>query len=667
MLGLVNSLTPASGKVVRVEVESRRPVLSGQTFGDHGPYEILRGRLYFSFDPTNSRNANIVDLQLAPRNPAGDVEAWTTFVALKPVSPDNGSRVALVEVSNRGSKFSPYYFNRAANADLDPDDPEAFGDGLLLRQGLTVIWIGWQFDVPDRPGALRLHVPRVMGRDGAPVTGLVRSDWTVDAQMQALPLAHRGHLPYPVASITDDANVLTVRDGREGQRQPISRGRWHFAGIKRPDRVREATHIVLEGGFEAGKIYELVYRARDPAVVGLGLAAIRDVISYAKFDGDSIFPAKLGVAVGVSQTGRFLRHFLYQGFNTDEDDREAYDAMMIITAGAGRGSFNHRFAQPSRDAHRYSAFFFPTDLFPFTSAAQLDPIAHRTDGLLADADANSEVPKIFYVNTGYEYWGRAASLIHTSVDATRDLAPLPNERVYHLASAQHYVGGFPGIGNRMGDANVYRGNSLEFSGNYRALLVALLKWVKEKAAPPPSTYPLIGNQTLVSPRDVEFPDIPGVDFPTAAHVAYRVDYGPRWPQGIIDFQPPRLGPAFPSLVAQVDRFGNERGGVRNTDISVPLATYTPWNLRTGLAGSPAELSDFVGTMIPLSRTKAEADKRGDPRPAIEALYPSRLHYMDEVKEELEDLVRSGFLLTEDRDHVLQHAGRTWDWVHTHQP
>ncbi len=663
LLGVLAWPPLAFSKVVRVEIDSRQSVLAGKTFGSSGSYEVLRGRLYFSFDPANNRNAQIVDLQRAPRNSTGQVEAWTTFVALKPKSPNKGRGVALVEVSNRGTKFSPLYFNRAASPNLDPDNPNAFGDALLLRLGLTVIWIGWQFDVPDQADLLRLHLPSARKVDNSPITGLVRSDWTVDWPVTSLSLAHRNHRAYPVANPMDIANVLTVRDGREAPRQTISRDRWAFARSKDGRRVPDTTHIVLDGGFRAGKIYELVYRVKDPAIVGLGLAAIRDVISYAKFDKTSLFPAKLGLAAGVSQTGRFLRHFLYQGFNTDEQGRRAYDGLMVITAGAGRGSFNHRFAQPSRDAHRYSTFFYPTDLFPFTGATQFDPLQGTRDGLLAHLDAANHAPKIFYINTGYEYWGRAASLIHTTVDGKADITPLPHERIYHLASAQHYVGGFPLRSDRVGNAPVYRGNPLDFSGNYRALLVRLLEWVKDRKAPPSSKYPSISDATLVQPRNVTFPNIPGVVFPKTIHVAYRADYEPRWSQGIAHVQPPRLGPAFPSLVAQVDNLGNERGGVRNVELTVPLATYTPWNLRGGHLGNPMELSDFVGTTIPLPLTEAEGTALGDPRPAIETLYPNRQAYLMQVRGELDDLIRSGFFLADDFDYALRRSAYNWDWVH----
>ncbi len=661
MLLLLMPGVAAQAGVKRIEITSRTPVLNGRSFGEAGAYELLEGRAYFAFDPANPMNRRIVDLQLAPRNAEGQVEAWANFVVLKPVHPQKGSGVALVEVSNRGGKFSLRYFNRATRRQLDPASPEAFGNGLLMRRGVTVIWVGWQFDVPRRDGALRLHVPRARYPDGRPIYGLVRSDWTLDRPQRSLLISHRNHIPYPVADPDDPANVLTVRDGRDAPRRVIPRHRWRFAREENGRLVPDSTHITLEGGFEAGKIYELVYRAKDPAVVGLGLAAIRDIIAYAKYDSTCPFPVQYGIAAGVSQTGRFLRHFLYQGFNTDEAGRQAYDGLMIITAGAGRGSFNHRFAQPSRDAHRYSAFFYPTDIFPFTSRMQFDSLQWRSDGLLAHMHNDRHRPKTFYINTGYEYWGRAASLIHTTVDGRADVEPLPNERIYHLASGQHFVGRFPPRAKIAGP-NVYRGNPLDFSVNYRALLIRLIGWVKTRKAPPESRYPRIDRHTLVPFDRVQFPRIPNVAFPTVVHVAYRADYGPRWFEGIIDRQPPRLGRPFPSQVSQVDSLGNEIAGVRNVELRVPVATYTPWNLRIGYSAATHELTDFLGTFIPLPRTEAEKRRWRDPRPSLDALYTSKQEYLQKVRQAALALVEEGFLLAEDVDYVVQRSSRVWDWI-----
>jgi hypothetical protein len=423
--------------------------------------------------------------------------------------------------------------------------------------------------------------------------------------------------------------------------------------------------IVLEGGFQPGNIYELVYKAREPRVVGLGLAAVRDVISYAKYELDSVFPVNAGVAFGVSQTGRFLRHFLYQGFNTDEGGRAAFDGMLIHTAGAGRGSFNHRFGQPSRDAHRYSAFFYPTDLFPFTSRAQRDPVSEREEGLFSN-QREDHLPFVFYTNTGYEYWGRAGSLIHTSLDGTQDIEPLDNERIYHLASAQHSGWAFPPAEEARKEESplpVYRGNPVDLTFPLRALAMRMVSWVEGELEPPESAFPRIAEGTLVPPTGLAFPRIPGVSTPSVIHEAYRVEYGPRWlSDGIIDDQPPTVGEAFPSLVSQVDGLGNEMAGVRGWEMRAPLGTYAPWNLRWGLEANPEELTDFRGTFVPLSPTEEERTASGDPRPSVEGLYSGRDAYLERVRAATRDLVREGFLLPEDAAVAVEMAEERWHWL-----
>jgi hypothetical protein len=368
------------------------------------------------------------------------------------------------------------------------------------------------------------------------------------------------------------------------------------------------------------------------------------------------------IAFGVSQSGRFLRHFLYQGFNTDEAGRKVFDGMLIHTAGAGRGSFNHRFAQPSRDAHRFSAFFYPTDLFPFTTRVQTDPELGLADGLLGASSGRPEHrPKIFFTNTGYEYWGRTASLIHTSVDGRADVAPLPTERIYHLASAQHFITPFPPpASERAGRA--YRSNPLDFMPTMRALLVRLLGWVVDDRSPPPSAVPTVAGGTLVPITGLRFPRVPDLTPPAVVHQAHRVDYGPRWAAGIITREPPAVGAPFPALVSQVDATGNEVAGIRGVEVLAPLATYTPWLLRGGSGPDAAELTDFLGTYVPLSRTEADRQRSGDSRPSIEARYADKRAYVETAARAAESLAAAGLLLPEDVSRVMDRATEQWDWL-----
>ncbi len=643
----------ANAEVRRLVVSTREEVLGGD-------YEKLGGTVELELDPAHPANAAIVDLDRAPRNARGRVEASADFMVLRPRRPPARGSTALLEVSNRGGKALLPYFNRATWS-LDPSTAEDFGDRLLMRLHLTLIWVGWQFDVPRQPGLLRLRAPIARDADG-PIEGLVRSDWTVERPTTTLPLAHRDHVAYPVADPRHADNVLTVRSARLGPREIVPRDRWRFARLDDGRLVDDPTHIHLAGGFQRGKIYELVYRARDPVVVGIGLAAVRDVISWARYDSRSEFPVTAAIGAGISQSGRFLRHFLYQGFNTDEAGRKVFDGLLVHTAGAGRGSFNHRFAQPSRDAHRFSAFFYPTDLFPFTSRTQTDPETGIADGLLArSADRPDQWPKIVVTNTGYEYWGRAASLIHTSPDGRVDVTPLPNERIYHLAGGQHFIGGFPPTtSERAGRA--YRGNPLDFQVTLRALLARLVEWVVDGRTPPASVYPTLAAGTLVSIDALKFPRIPDVRAPSVIHQAHRVDYGPRWAAGIITREPPGIGAPFPALVSQVDADGNEVAGVRGVELLAPLATYTPWQLRGGHGSDAAELVDFLGTYVPLPRTDTERQRWSDSRLSLERRYADKREYRATAARAAESLVAAGLLLREDVPRVLERADQHWDWI-----
>ncbi|MFL5613940.1 MAG: alpha/beta hydrolase domain-containing protein [Gemmatimonadaceae bacterium] len=641
----------ALARVVRVVIDRRQSIADGAAFGNAGAYERLVGRIFFAFDPSNPHDRQIVDLSLAPRNAAGEVEAWAEFVLLRPVDPARGSGITLVDVVNRGG-MTVGVFHLDAQRGAAPTTAGFYGDALLLRRGLAVMMIGWQWDIlPDSPG-LHFHPP-VAGDSTHPITGLVRSDITVDAPTHVIPLGHRvgtsQALGYPVANPDDAGNVLTVRNGPLAPRIMVPRAAWRFARDSAGQVVNDAYNVYMPNGFTPGKIYEVVYRAANPVVVGTGLAAVRDVISWLKHDSTSLVPTRYGIAYGVSQTGRFLRHFLYQGFNVDERGRTAYDGVFAHTAGAGRGSFNHRFAQPSRDAQPYSTFFYPTDIPPFT-------------GIGARAATFGPAPKIFYVDGGYEYWGRAASLAHTTPDGTRDVPFLSFERRYVVNSAQHSSpGAFPPV-QRIDSGPAWRGSPLDQRLALRALLIALVDWVKDNRTPPPSTHPTLATATLVKPSMLRRPAIPGVALVAQPYTPRRLDFGPRWHEGIVDREPPAVGRPFTVLVPRVDSLGNDIGGIRSVELRVPLATYFPWQLRTGMPAATDQLVSFAGTFVPLPRTEAERAQRHDPRPSIEQLYGAREAFLTRVDAAAHDLVGARFMLPEDTTAAHTRMSATWDWI-----
>jgi hypothetical protein len=641
----------ALARVVRVVVDRREAIAGGAAFGDAGAYERVVGRIFFAFDPSNPHDRQIVDLSLAPRNAAGEVEAWAEFVLLRPVDAARGSGVTLVDVVNRGG-MTVGVFHLGAQRGAAPTSAEFYGDALLFRRGLAVMMIGWQWDIlPDSPG-LHFHPP-VAGDSAHPITGLVRSDITVDAPTPTIPLGHRvgasQALGYPVANPTDPANVLTVRDGPLAPRSVVPRSAWRFERDSAGHVVDDRYNVSMAEGFAPGKIYEVVYRAADPVVVGTGLAAVRDVISWLKHDSTSLVPTRYGIAYGVSQTGRFLRHFLYQGFNVDERGRLAFDGVFAHTAGTGRGSFNHRFAQPSRDAQPYSTFFYPTDLPPFT-------------GIGARAATFGPTPKVFYVDGGYEYWGRGASLAHTTSDGARDVPFLSFERRYVINSAQHSSpGAFPPA-QRVDSGPAWRGSPLDQRLALRALLVALVEWVKDGRTPPPSMYPTIAGGTLVRPAALRRPAIPGVALAVAPYTPRRLDFGPRWAEGVVDREPPAVGAPFTILVPRVDSLGNDLGGIRSVELRAPLATYFPWQLRTGMPAGTDQLVSFAGTFVPLARTEAERARLRDPRPSIARLYGTREAFLARADVAARDLVAARFLLPDDTTAARQRMAATWDWI-----
>lgn len=654
---------PVEAEVVRVEIARRVEILGGRSFGAAGPYQLIEGRILFALDPSNQANARIVDLDKAPRNAAGQVEAWADFAVLRPKRAARDG-VALFEVSNRGLKYLASILDFGTMS-AHPTTEEDFGDAMLLRLGLTIVWVGWQHDIPEDPDRLGLDAPIARDPTGGPLTGLVRADWVVPQTTRSLSLAHGNHVAYPVLEPNGPDNTLTVRPGRYAARQIVPRAEWRFAREANGSVIDDPRSIYRERGFEAGLIYELVYRSSEPKVAGVGLAVIRDAMSHAKYDPTSPFAAKHAIGFGISQTGRLLRQFIYQGFNTDERGRQVFDGLLIHVAGGGRGSFNHRFAQPSRDAHRYDAFFYPTDLFPFTSATQTDPTTGRTDGLYAHLDPGP-LPLVFQVNTGYEYWGRAASTIHTSSDGSRDVEPPPNERIYHLAGGQHVPGPMPPPeSTRHPGSRAYRGEPLDYRLPLRALFVSLVDWVQKGVAPPPSAYPRIDRGDLVTMDRLRLPSIPDLGRPTVVHQADRLDFGPRWEQGIIDQEPPVLGPPFPAFVAQVDSLGNEVGGIRSVELEAPLASYLPWNLRKGLPGDSTELTRILGTYLALPRTEAERRAARDPRPSIASLYRDRGDYLARARRAATALVARRMLRSEDVDRAVARAGAHWDWIAAH--
>jgi len=628
VIGLVVVLA-AQAALVRVEIKERSDVAGTA-------YERVAGRAYFAADPALAANRAVVDIDKAPRNAQGLVEYSSDLYMLRPKSAEASNGSILLEISNRGGRGMLNTFDRASGGN-------ELGDRFLLDHGYTLVWLGWQFDVPERPNLIRLYTPVAKG-----ITGVVRAEIVVDRASDRQSVADRNHVPYPVLHPDDPTLTLTVRDRVEGPRQAVPREQWH---------IENGTAVVMNPGFEPGRLYELVYPAQDPPVAGLGMAAVRDMVSAMKY-GHDYGDLKRAIAFGVSQSGRFLRAYLYDGFNVDEKGRKVFDGVMAHVAGAGRGSFNVRFAQPSRDGHPFLNTLYPTDLFPFTDLDETDASTGIKGGLLTHAMKPGDWPKVFYTNSSYEYYGRDAALVHVSTDGRSDAPLAPNTRVYFFAGGQHGPAPFPPPHN----GTVNPSNPNPYTWCLRALLVEMNSWIKDGTAPPPSTYPRVSADQAVTLGTVQFPKVPGIAFPTRTQRAWHADYGPQFAKGIVTQEPPKLGAAFPVIVPQVDRDGNDVGGIRMPEIQAPLATYTGWNLRAKEIGAPDELFSMQGSWIPFARTKSDREKSGDPRLSIQERYSDRADYLLKFEAAAKSLAAAGFLLAGDIPRLMERGAAEWDYL-----
>lgn len=622
LLGFLCSLpVVAAAEVVSLEIVSRSDVQNGAAFGETGAYELLAGKMHFALDPNDARNTVIVDIDRAKLNAAGKVDMSADFAVLRPKDASKANGTLLLDVVNRGNRTVLSSFNRAA--------PGEYGDGLLMRHGFTVAWVGWEFDVPRREGAVRIEVPNAAG-----VRTIVRSLVTPNESTQTLAFAELW--PYAPVDARASNGTLTVRDGALGVPTGIARERWQLDG----------TVVRLEGGFTAGRTYELAYETADPPVAGLGFAAVRDAVAWLKHSPDAPASAKRAIAFGSSQSGRFLRNFLYLGFNADEQGRLVFDGVISHIAGASRLDLNRRGSIPTALGQSTATSF------PFADAALRDPVTGAEDGTLGNARAKGFEPKIFYTNTGVEYWGggRSAALVHTTPDGTRDLALSDDARVYFLAGSQHGPARFPPAEAELGQQ---RQNPTDYWLAMRALLIAMNDWVSAGTAPPPSRYPRLGDETLVRSSDVAFPAIPGMSSPRSLPAV------PRGANALVarDGAP---GTPLPYLVPQTNADGTELAGIRLPEVEHPLATYTGWNFRNERIGGDEFLYPLLGSYVPFAATAAQREARRDPRPSIAERYASKEAYLERVRRSGERLVAERYLLAEDLLGIVERASRHWD-------
>jgi hypothetical protein len=595
--------------VVRVEVTARTDL--GKT-----GYEQIVGRLHYEIDPALPGNAIIADVGLAPVNAAGRVSFSADLRLLKPRDAARSNGAAWFEIPNRGGKASL---------------PAA-----MMQQGFTLVNVGWEFDVSDKKDALRLEVPRAKNKDGSPIRGVVSAQFTPDKKSEEVSFSDL--IEYPPVDIKGPGSKLIVRTqaafpgGAE-----VPRAKWRFSNNR----------LHLDGGFVPGRTYELFYLSEAPPVAGLGYAAIRDAVAWLKHDATSLAPVKQAYAFGSSQCGRFLRDFVYLGFNTDEQNRMALDGVMAHVAGGGRLVLNQRWATP-RDLAS-----FHTASYPFADSAQRDPISGQSEGVI-DNPRVKHAPKIFYTNTAAEYWGggRVAALTHTNVEGTRDIPFPDNVRSYFFAGTSHGPAPFPPTATAK---DGLLADPINASATVNALRWAMHRWVAEGTAPPPSVYPKLSDGTLTPVAEIRFPKVPGITAPKTVKAGGRVR-NPQLPDGAGE------GTGLPLLVPQVDTDGNDLGGILMPDLAVPLGTAAGWVFRPKSTGSPHELVMLRGAWVPLAPTQAQREKMNDPRPSLEERYASKDEFMAKVKAAIKKLIEQRLMLDDDLEPQLKQAGERWDWV-----
>jgi len=639
VVGLVFAASSAFAEVTRVEIQRREDVLSGKSFGSAGPYEKLVGRVHFAVDPSNLRNQIIADLDKAPRNAEGKVEFSSDLYIIKPKDSSKGNGVVFFDIVNRGNKGLLRTFSRGGGS-ADPTTEADFGDAYLLHQGYTLVAVGWQFDVAKGRGLVGTEVP-IATDNGKTITGWVKM-WFISNE----PVTSYSYVTgyntsaYPPLDLNDPRYRLTVREGTFAPQRLIPRDEWQFARVEDGQPVADPKSIYMKTGFRAGLTYEVAYETKDPPVAGLGLAAVRDMASALKYNTGAVAPGRYAYMYGASQTGRMIRHFIYEGFTIDEQGRKAFDAAFVQTGATGMGSFNERFAQPNELGS------FTQTKFPILYKTTTDPVTGRVDGLGARIPAGLE-PKMMLVDTSSEYWdrGRVAALRHTTLDGSDDLEDAPNVRVFQLAGTKHGAGSFPPADN----GGEFKENTNDYRWAQRGLLAALDAWVRNGTTPPPSAHPKIGDLTLIPRDNLKFPAIPGVKWPANVPGGYRADV-------------PAPYSALPFLVPKVDADGNDIAGIRLPEQAVPLATLTGWQFRSERIGAQNTLIAMAGAYIPFPTTRAERERTRDPRLSIAERYGTRADYLKKVQDVATRLASDRYVLQADVPAIVQEAGAHWDGV-----
>jgi hypothetical protein len=623
----------ANAEVIRFEVQESGPAFEGRSFGNVGPYVRITGRATIAVDPADPRNAGIADIDKAPRDERGLVEATADVVLLRPSDPLRGNGTLLVDVPNRGTKLAPQLFDDSVKPGSNNAEKAAdAGIGYLHGEGYTMAWIGWQADIPSKPGQIALAVPVLRG-----VNGPARDELLFD-HMRSPATAT---LSWPIGDPSSLA--VTVRAKWDAPREKPAGLAIRATG----DQTVEITRP--ESGFDAGALYEVTYTARDPAVLGLGFAATRDVVSFLRRSRDASNPLAAGgnavqraIGFGVSQSGRFLRDFLYLGFNEDLAGATVFDGLMPHIAGARRMATNARFGLPGRNPRHPQDPAWQADTFPFAYQSLVDPLSGRRDGLLQRCRLNATCPRIIHTDSEHEWWASRGSLLVTDLQGNH--LDLPNDvRAYMIAGTPH----FSEAGERMRNAPTMAlpVNPMHAGPPMRALIAAMQVWITTGIEPPASRVPMRAHGTLVEASDAVPRNIPGLPY-AAIHTGAA-------------FTDPSVLPAkilgtYPVFVPRADKDGMAIAGIRMLPLAVPRATYTGWNPRAQGFGA-GTLFPLQGSVVPISATRAEREASGDPRPSLAERYADNAAYVAAVRSAAARMVAERLLLPQDAARAIELA------------
>jgi hypothetical protein len=658
ILILSSFCTLLQARIYRVIVTKTEPYSDGKIFRLAGSYEKLTGQAYGEIDPDNKLNRIIQDIQLAPRNSRGMVDYISDFIILRPSDIEKCNGVLFLSLPNRGNALP--------------------ADTSLLCRGYIYLWCAWQGDVLRGNNRLTMRVPYASDK-GSTIGGILRTEYQVISETSTLNLSAgfftgQTHYSYETVSLDNTNLALTKRILESDTRDTVPKNDWAFSDCSkgRFPGIPSTTKISLRNGFQPDYIYELIYTAKDPLVIGLGFAAIRDVASFLRHElkdesgfpnplvskGASINPVKAVIMQGVSQCSNFARTFLFLGFNQDEKGIIVFDGVNTHV-GTRRISLNIRFGRPGGGGLQHEDHLFPGNDPPFSWDKELDPISGITGGILERCIETGTFPKIIQTLSSSEYWQLRASLTTTDSYGTRDLTIPDNVRIYLFSGTQHSPAS---IADQMSG---FSQNYNSYAPYHRALIISLEMWVTEGKDPPPSCYPTIESGDLVSPDKlaIGWTDIPGIPYTGRVNELPLLDYGLQYDfrnvSGIIGKEPPevRSEQNYKTLVPKVDKDDNEIGGIRGINISVPLGTFTGWALRREGFGK-GDLSSLNGMFIPFKKTRKERIETKDRRLSLQERYGSHEKYVEAVRNAAEELVKEGFLLPEDAKDEIEKAERS---------